>query len=87
MTSSAFFLSLALFLWPLASQPVRHFNEIPISQFPRTVVDRDFCSREEQDCWENFLAQGLLWAADVNGDGIDELLVFPGGDWVGAGGR
>jgi len=84
---SALFLSLALLLSTPASQSVRHFKQAPTSQFPRQVLERDLCGEEVQDCWENFLTEGSLWAGDVNGDGADELMVFPGGGWVGAGGE
>jgi len=84
---SAFFLSLALLLSSPASPSVRHFKKAPTSRFPRQVVERDFCQEEEQHCWENFLSQGSLWAGDLNGDGTDELLVFPGDDWWGSGGK
>lgn len=87
MTPSAFVLSLVLLLSPSASQPVRHFGKIPISHFPRSVIERDFCSREEQECWEDFLTQGSLWTGDVNSDGANELLVFPGSNWAGSSGQ
>jgi len=86
VTPSAFFLSLALLLSFPASQPVQHFKKAPTSQFPREVVERDFCKDQEQDCWERFLRDGSLWAGDVNGDGAAEFLVFPGDGWQGSGG-
>ena len=86
MPASAFFLSLALLLFLSASPLVRHFKKVSTNQFPRAVVLRDFCLDKEPDCWENVQSQGSVWAGDVNGDGTNELLVFPGRDWVGSAG-
>ena len=84
---SAFFLSLALLLTSPASQSVRHFRKAPTSQFPRQVLERDLCDKEEHDCWENFLKDGSLWTGDVKGDGAEELFVFSSNGWEGSGGR
>lgn len=86
MTPLAFFFSLAL-LSSAASPTVHHFKKVPTNQFPRAVVLRDFCPDKEPDCWKNLQSQGSVWAGDVNGDGTNELLVFPGRDWVGSAGR
>jgi hypothetical protein len=82
---SVLVLSLVL-LFSSASQPVRHFVRISTGQFPRTVVEQDFCRNKDLDCWQNFLIQGSVWAADINGDGSKELLIFPGYGWRGSGG-
>jgi hypothetical protein len=45
-----------------------------------------FAPTKNQNCWQNFLTQGSVWAGDVNSDGAKELLVFPGNGWQGSGG-
>jgi hypothetical protein len=80
-----FFLSLAL-LFSSASEPVRHFTKTRTNEFPRAVVEHDFCRDKGTDCWQNFLTQGSVWAGDIHGDGANELLVFPGYSWQGSGG-
>jgi hypothetical protein len=49
MPPSVFLLSLAL-IFASHSEPVRHFNKIPASHFPRAVVMRDFCRENELGC-------------------------------------
>jgi hypothetical protein len=49
---------------------------------------RDFCNEPDDagECWRNVRASGKVWAGDVNGDHIDELILFPGSGWTGSGG-
>src|SRR5215469_8054796 len=42
--------------------------------------------RSPSECWTGFQEVRRVWAADVNGDGSEELLVMPGHDFVGSGG-
>jgi len=80
-------LSLLLFA-AQANLPVKHFHKVAKALFPRTVLE-DLCgdSESENDCFASFQKIGEVWAGDVNDDGVDELLVFPGRDWVGSGGE
>jgi hypothetical protein len=80
---------MALLFSPRPSSPVRHFAPVAIDRFPRTVFLREFCegtSVELKECWASFRDYGGVWAADVDGDHVDELIVKPGGGWVGSAG-
>lgn len=68
--------------------PVGHFAEVSFGRFPQSVVMRDFCNEphDAAECWRNVRASGKVWAGDVNGDHIKELLLFPGSLWTGSGG-
>lgn len=68
---------------------VRHFVEVAFDRFPQAVIMRDFCNepKDVSGCWRNVQSTGKVWAGDVNGDDIDELILFPGGLWAGSGGR
>jgi hypothetical protein len=83
-------LSMALLFSLSPSSPVRHFAPVPVSRFPRAVFLREFCkgtSVELKECWASFRGYGGVWAADVDGDHVAELIVEPGGEWVGSAGR
>ena len=69
--------------------PVRHFAEVAFNRFPQSVIMRDFCNEPDDanECWSDVRSTGKVWAGDVNGDHIDELVLFPGGWWSGSGGR
>jgi hypothetical protein len=90
MSPSILILSMALFFSLGQSSQVRHFAPVPISRFPRAVFLRELCegtSVELNECWASFREHGRVWAADVDGDDVDELIVEPGGGgWVGSAG-
>src|ERR1700676_1284685 len=90
MSPAILILPMALFLSLRHSSPVQHFSPVPISRFPRAVFLREFCegrSVELKECWASFRDYGGVWAAGVDGDHVDELIVQPGGDWAGSAGR
>jgi hypothetical protein len=89
MSPAILILSMALLLSPRPSSLARHFSRVPISRFPRAVFLREFCEGtavELKECWASFHDYGGVWAADVDGDHVDELIVQPGHDWVGSAG-
>ncbi len=58
---------------------VRSFVLVDKTRFPKAVLERDFCRNgKPAECLRTFRASGKVWAADINGDGVDELVVFPG---------
>lgn len=70
---------------------LRHFVEVGFDRFPRSVIMRDFCdvqntAQNTTECWEAVRETGRVWAADINDDHVDELLLYPGRDWTGSGG-
>jgi len=69
--------------------PVRHFVEVAFDRFPQSVIKRDFCNEpdDRSGCWRDIRSTGKVWAGDVNGDHIDELILFPGVRAAGSGGR
>ena len=67
---------------------VRHFVEIDFDRFPPSVITRDFCNgRNASECWNQIRETGRVFSADINGDHVDELLIYPGNEWTGSGGR
>jgi len=66
---------------------VQHFVAIAFDKFPRSVIMRDFCDPDDGGCFRSVRSTGGVWAGDVNGDHIDELILFPGSQWAGSGGR
>lgn len=80
-------LAMVLFAAP-TTPPVKHFHKVSKKLFPRSVLE-ELCSDAEsiKECFESFQEIGEVWAGDVNDDGVDELLVFPGGGWVGSAGE
>ena len=71
------------------NSPVRHFVEVAFDRFPKSVISRDFCDDpgEASECWRDLRSSARVWAGDVNGDHIDELILFPGWQATGSGGR
>lgn len=66
--------------------PVRHFLIVDASRFPTAVFQKNFCDPQQPACWDEFLRTGMLWAADVDDDNVDDLLIFPGVRHAGSGG-
>src|SRR5215469_2047351 len=71
------------------NSPVRHFVEVAFDRFPQSVIMRDFCDEpgDASECWRDIRSSGTVWAGDVNGDHIDELILFPGVQATGSAGR
>jgi len=71
------------------NSPVRHFVEVAFDRFPKSVIRRDFCDERDDagECWRDLRSSGRVWAGDVNGDHIDELILFPGVQATGSGGQ
>lgn len=67
--------------------PIQHFVALAFDRFPRSVVMRDFCDTDDANCFREVRSSGAVWAGDVNGDHIDELVLFPGSQWAGSAGR
>jgi len=65
-----------------------YFRETPKSLVPKALIESQLCpDPEEKACWEVFEQTGAAWVGDVNGDGLSELLVYPGLAYTGSGGR
>ena len=77
-------LAVLLLFTAKASPAVKHFHKVPKTLFPRTVID-ELCSdtASKSDCLEGFQEIGQVWAGDVNDDGVNEFLLYPGPDWSG----
>ena len=81
-----------LMLWLLVGQPeagsARRFHEVPFDRFPESILERDVCPDHEDraECLNTVRESGAVWAGDVNGDGIEELLFHGGVEWTGSGG-
>lgn len=89
MSPAILILSMSLFFSLNSAAPVRHFVSVPVSRFPRAVFLREFCEGslvELEECWASFRNHGGVWAADVDGDHVDELIVEPAGGWAGSAG-
>lgn len=64
------------------SSPVAHFRPVKKSQLPKSFF-RYLCHEskdhaERAVCIQNFNREGSVWAADVNNDGVDEIIVDAG---------
>jgi hypothetical protein len=89
MSLSILMLSAAVLLSSNSSSSTRHFVPVPISRFPRAIFVREFCEgtpAEVKQCWASFRDHGAVWAADIDGDHVDELIVEPSGGWAGSAG-
>ncbi|MHB8541610.1 MAG: hypothetical protein ACYDCD_11815 [Candidatus Acidiferrales bacterium] len=85
---SAFLAGALLFLLgPGQTSSVKHFISIGNSSVPERIVQSsEVCDDTPQACWRNFVRYGKGWAGDVNDDGVDEFIVFPGLGSAGSGG-
>lgn len=73
---------------PQSSVEPRQFHEAPKSLVPKALIESQLCpDPDEKACWEIFEQTGAVWTGDVNGDGVNELLVHPGLAYTGSGGR
>jgi len=67
---------------------VHHFVEIDFDRFPQSVITHEFCNgRNASECWRQIRETGRVFSADINGDQVDELVLYPGSEWTGSGGR
>lgn len=81
------FLLLALLLGANSPGGLRHLRPAKKSAVPVSAF-RDICADlVNESCRQEFLASGAAWLGDVNDDGRNELLVFPGSSFSGAGGQ
>ena len=80
---------LALFLLTAQADPsVKHFHEVDKNAFPQSVLESDIWKYEsKKDCLKDFQENGEVWEGDINDDGVNELLIFPGMGWEGTSGR
>ena len=63
------------------------FAPAPKAVVPRALIESDLCADPDgKDCWLLFEETGSVWAGDVNGDGVDELLIQPGLGFTGSAG-
>ena len=64
--------------------PIKQFRLLEKSQFPDNFLSNLCGSKAEKslnkDCLEGFNKDGAVWAGDVNDDGMDELIIDPGGN-------
>lgn len=83
----AAFLLFALLLGAGSPDAVKHFRPAKKSMVPASAF-RDICADlVNEACRQEFLASGAAWLGDVNDDGRNELLVFPGSSFSGTGGQ
>jgi hypothetical protein len=88
MSATILILWMALFFSSGSPSPVRRFSPVPISRFPQAVFLRDFCEGESlEECWAFFRDHGRVWAANIDEEYGDVLLVKPSGGWRGAAGE
>jgi hypothetical protein len=71
-----------------AGLEVKHFHKIDKAAVPRSIIESAALCNEtsKNQCWSAFLDLGGAWAGDVNDDGVDEFVVFPGLGWSGSAG-
>lgn len=80
-------LLISLLLGAQSGPNAKQFHQVGKNVFPRSILERDLCpDGDKNECWQEFQDQGKVWAGDVNDDGVDELLVFPGAGWSGSSG-
>jgi hypothetical protein len=71
-----------------AGPSVKYFHKVANDTFPQSVLESDICEYEsKKECLKDFQENGEVWAGDVNDDGVNELLVFPGVRFEGTLGR
>lgn len=78
----AFFLAAAIVAGTSVS-PVEHFRPMQKEKLPAGFLGQ-LCvesknEEESRECRDDFRRTGALWAGDLNGDGIDEFIIDPGG--------
>ncbi len=79
-----FTFGLTLPVSPQAPSAVQPFVLVKKTQFPKAILERDLCeSNSPAECWSAFQASGKVWTGDINQDGVDELIVFPGTSYDG----
>ena len=79
-------LSIAMVVVPEAMN-VKQFSPAPKTLVPRALIESELCPDPDgKDCWLIFEETGKVWVGDVNGDGADELLIYPGLGFTGSGG-
>ena len=73
---------------------VRHFQRANTSTVPKSLLDSKLLCGDMEDidgsveaCEQKVMTEGAVWTGDVNDDGINELVIYPGGDWSGTGGE
>jgi len=76
----------ALLAGASSSGQVTLFRPSDKSIVPRNVIDQLCDPKLSDECWSSFEGTGTVWRGDVNGDGVDEILIAPGSGWCGSGG-
>lgn len=76
-----------------ATGSVRHFQRAEKSIVPKDLLDSEYlCGglgddvESVKECEEDFKRIGAVWTGDVNDDGTQELVIYPGTAWSGSGG-
>jgi hypothetical protein len=72
---------------------VRHFQRTDKSIVPKSLLDSQYLcggvgdtTESVKECEEDFKRIGAVWTGDVNDDGTQELVIYPGTAWSGSGG-
>ena len=78
---------MALLLGAESSGVARHFRPAEKSVVPAILIEELCPDPEGKACWQAFKETGDIWVGDVNDDGVEELLLFPGSSYSGTGGQ
>lgn len=77
-----------------AAGSARHFQRAEKSIVPKDLLDSEYlCGglgddvESVKECEEDFKRIGAVWTGDVNDDGTQELVIYPGTAWSGSGGN
>jgi hypothetical protein len=72
---------------------VRHFQQARKSIVPESLLDSkllcggtDDTVKDVSACETQFRKEGAVWTGDINDDGVDELVIYPGPMWSRTGG-
>lgn len=69
-----------------SSTQVQHFVALSFDNVPDSVIKRDFCDEGDKECLHDIRSEGRAWAADIDGDGIRELIIWGGSRTSGSAG-
>lgn len=71
-----------------AAGSVRHFQRAEEYIVPKSLLDSEYLcgdtdstTESVKECEEDFKRIGAVWTGDVNDDGTQELVIYPGTAW------